>query len=40
MMSKSNLLPTNLICKKRRTKYYKQNAFKYILITSMCKCID
>lgn len=40
MMSKSNLPLTNLICRKWRTKYSKQNAFKYILITSMCKCID
>lgn len=40
MMSKSNLPLTNLICRKWRTKYCKQNAFKYILITSMCKCID
>ena len=40
MMSKSNLPLTNLICRKWRAKYCKQNAFKYILITSMCKCID
>lgn len=40
MMSKSNLPLTNLICRKWRTKYFKQNAFKYILIASMCKCID